>query len=140
MNLFKHLCRTNGKAVLISTHELDLALQSADRIWLANRDKTIWEGIPEDLVLSGEIDRVFGLKGFSLKTGKIERKEPRARQFKVRGEGYALLWTRNALERTGFEADHEDGEEIRVEESEGTFRWYHGDRSFVDLQSLLESL
>ena len=38
MNLLKHLCRTNGKAVLISTHELDLALQSADRIWLANRE------------------------------------------------------------------------------------------------------
>ena len=32
MNLLRTLCRTEGKTVLVATHELDLALQTADRI------------------------------------------------------------------------------------------------------------
>lgn len=140
MNLLRRLCHDHGRSILISTHELDLALQCADQIWLADPEKRVQAGIPEDLVLSGEIDRVFGLKGFSLKTGKLERKGAAIRRFMVKGEGYALLWTRNALDRSGFEAEHPDGEEIQVEETDGQFQWRFAGKVFCDLQSLLSEL
>jgi len=140
MNLLRRLCHDHGRSILISTHELDLALQCADQIWLADPEKRVQAGIPEDLVLSGEIDRVFGLKGFSLKTGKLERKGAAIRRFMVKGEGYALLWTRNALDRSGFEAEHPDGEEIQVEETDGRFQWRFAGKVFCDLQSLLSEL
>ena len=40
MNLLRKISRTAGKAILMATHELDLALQTADLIWLATLSKT----------------------------------------------------------------------------------------------------
>lgn len=103
MNTLRELSRTAGKAILVATHELDLALQTADRIWLATHDKKIKEGIPEDLVLDGSFDQVFQFKGFDLKTGKVHHKPYRNISVNLIGDGHEYLWTKNALERAGYE-------------------------------------
>ncbi len=102
MNLLRHLARTTNKAILIATHELDLALQTADQIWLATSDKKILTGLPEDLVLDGSFDEVFQLKGFDLKTGKMSHEAHRKISVQLIGEGHEYLWTKNALERSGY--------------------------------------
>src|SRR5688500_241523 len=71
MNLLRNLAHRLNKAVLVSTHELDLALQTADLIWLAGQRQGIVTGIPEDLVLNGAFDSIFKFKGFDLRTGKV---------------------------------------------------------------------
>ena len=48
MKLLKSISRRMNKAVLISTHELDLALQTADKIWLTDNKGKILMGIPEE--------------------------------------------------------------------------------------------
>ncbi len=101
MNLLRGLAKENNKSILVSTHELDLALQTADLIWIASH-QSIKTGIPEDLVLDGTFDEVFQFKGFDLKTGKIEHKPFRDKAIKVTGDGPTYLWTRNALERNGY--------------------------------------
>ena len=103
MNLLRHLARTTDKAILIATHELDLALQTADNIWLATSNKKILTGLPEDLVLDGSFDEVFQLKGFDLKTGKMSHEAHRKISVQLIGEGHEYLWTKNALERSGYE-------------------------------------
>lgn len=103
MNLLRHLARTTNKAILIATHELDLALQTADKIWLATANKKILTGLPEDLVLDGSFDEVFQLKGFDLKTGKMSHEAHRGISINLIGEGHEYLWTKNALERSGYE-------------------------------------
>ena len=50
MGLLRTLAHKSNKAILVSTHELDLAIQTADMIWLAGPDKNITTGIPEDLI------------------------------------------------------------------------------------------
>ena len=103
MNLLRHLARTTNKAILIATHELDLALQTAEKIWLATSNKKILTGLPEDLVLDGSFDEVFKLKGFDLKTGKMSHEAHRKISVQLIGEGHEYLWTKNALERSGYE-------------------------------------
>lgn len=103
MNLLRSLARETGKTILVATHELDLALQTADKIWLATQDKKIVEGIPEDLVLDGTFDNEFQLKGFDLKTGKIKHTPYRETLIQLEGSGPEFLWTKNALERNGYE-------------------------------------
>ncbi|MCE7862978.1 MAG: ABC transporter ATP-binding protein [Bacteroidetes bacterium CHB5] len=103
MNLLRTLAREAGKTILVATHELDLALQTADKIWLATPDRKIVEGMPEDLVLDGTFDRVFQLKGFDLKTGKIVHLPYRKITVQLAGTGPEFLWTKNALERSGYE-------------------------------------
>ena len=102
MNLLRQLSRTTGKAILLATHELDLALQTADLIWLTGNNRDILSGMPEDLVLSGAFDEIFRFKGFDLKTGKVLHQPFRNVTIHLVGEGATYLWTKNALERNGF--------------------------------------
>ena len=50
MLLLRRLAHETGKAVVLSSHELDLALQTADRLWLMSPQKGMYCGLPEDLV------------------------------------------------------------------------------------------
>jgi iron complex transport system ATP-binding protein len=103
MKLLKELTRRTGKGVLMATHELDLALQTADVIWLAGHQREIITGIPEDLVLSGGFDDIFKFKGFDLKTGRVQHIPYRNQKVSLTGDGHNYLWTKNLLERNGFE-------------------------------------
>lgn len=102
IRLLKSLSRTTNKVVLMATHELDLALQTADRLLLVDQNGTLTDSIPEDLVLNGTLDSVFDLKGYDLKTGQYQHDQGDLGQIQLTGEGYAYLWTKNALERIGY--------------------------------------
>jgi len=119
MGILRKLAHEMNKAILVSTHELDLALQTADVLWLAN-GKEIKTGIPEDLVLDGSLDKVFQFKGFDLKTGKVVHEAHRGIKIKLSGEGPRYLWTKNALERCGYEI--EDSASIMVEVTDSKFK------------------
>lgn len=124
MNLLRRLCRTMQKAILLATHELDLALQTADRIWLTGKTRDILSGLPEDLVLNGDFDEIFQFKGFDLKTGKVLHTPFRKTLIHLTGEGAAYLWTKNALERNGFGVST-DQQRINVSlwEHSGQLKW-----------------
>ena len=140
MNLLRRLCREKNKAILIATHELDLALQTADLIWLANRSQSIQADIPENLVLDDSIDQLFQFKGFTLKTGRVEQHPVKKRFFNVTGEGYAWLWTRNALERNGYGIGNEAQEKISVIESDSSITWEKDGLIFKKVSALLRYL
>ncbi len=139
MNFLRKLARTHRKAILVATHELDLALQTADLIWLTTPDKKIKVGIPEDLVLDGSLDDVFQFKGFDLKTGKLNHEPHRGVAVTLVGSGPELLWTKNALERNGFEIS-ENGKTNIVIENDVSLVWRIGDKKFGSLKELMEAL
>ena len=103
MRLLRNLAHNHGKSILIATHELDLALQLADKLILLLPGGKMAEGIPEDLVLNGQLDETFQMKGYNLKTGKAEFIPEKSVKVAVKAEGYTYLWTKNALERNGYE-------------------------------------
>lgn len=145
MNLLRDLSRKTGKAILLATHELDLALQTADAIWLAGKDIDILTGLPEDLVLNGAFDEIFRFKGFDLKTGKVEQHPFRNIDVRVSGSGPALLWTRNALERCGYRISNaEQAIEITLVDDRLPLRWTvknrHGVRMAESIADVLKLL
>ena len=140
MNLLKRLSRDTDRGILIATHELDLALQTADQVWIAGTDKTIKSGIPEDLVLDGSFDQVFKFKGYDLKTGKIMHEEFRKKSLSVTGEGYALLWTKNALERNGYTIIDDSVNNIQVNADEQKIKWMFQQTEYSSLETLLIAL
>ena len=103
IRLLRNLAHNHGKSILIATHELDLALQLADKLILLLPGGKMVEGIPEDLVLNGKLDETFQMKGYNLKTGKAEFIPEKGIKVAVKAEGYTYLWTKNALERNGYE-------------------------------------
>jgi iron complex transport system ATP-binding protein len=141
MQLLRTLARKNNKAILMATHELDLALQTSDLIWLTGKEKNIITGIPEDLVLNGAFDSIFKFKGFDLKTGKIHHETHRATSIQVIGEGHTLLWTKNALQRNGFNiTDQQSPTVIYIHQTNNKLSWTLADASFTNLTDLLDYL
>jgi len=140
MKLLLGLARKKNKAILVATHELDLALQTADEIWLATTNKKIKTGIPEDLVLDGSFDEIFQFKGFDLKTGKIQHASHQNQSIHLQGKGHEFLWTKNALEREGFSVSDQGSISISITNDGSTIRWHANNSTFNKIEDLLDSL
>ena len=104
MLLLRQLARDSGRAFLLSTHDLDLALHVADRIWLLSSTGDFASDAPEALALDGTITRTFQNEGvaFDVASGGFNLCLPQHDTARVRGTGPAALWTRRALERLGY--------------------------------------
>ena len=109
--MLRTLARSLGKSILISTHELDLALGWADTIWLMDRAGEIVSAAPEDLILDGHIERVFGAPGLSYdqERGEFSIRQSGGKKIYLRGEGLRYIWTSRALQRLGYEVTPSTG-------------------------------
>ncbi len=128
MQLLRRLAHDEARTVLLSTHDLDLALRTADRIWLMSSDGTLRSGAPEDLVLSGAFEAAFRSEGvrFDPQTGAFRVSGDLHGRVSVVGDGLPALWTRRALERAGFAvASNGDASLARVEVAAGRWRLSH---------------
>ncbi len=102
--MLRKLARETGRAILLSTHDLDLALRNADRIWLLPKGGPLRVGAPEDLVLSGAFEAAFQGEGvtFDAYTGSFRGNTAPAGTIDLIGDGLPALWTERALEREGY--------------------------------------
>lgn len=130
MRLLRRLAQTTGQALLLSTHDLDLALRSADVLWLMAPGGILHVGAPEDLVLNGVFAAAFQSDGvqFDAATGAFEITAPTREMVQLRGAGLPAIWTRRALERAGFrvvnaDADGEAVLQIEVVPDGEQMRW-----------------
>lgn len=57
MQLLRRLCHESGKTILLSTHDIEIALQMADNLWLMEKGKGISIGAPKQLAQDGSIQR-----------------------------------------------------------------------------------
>ena len=62
MQLLHRLSREANKTIFLSTHDIELALQMADKIWLMDKTSGIRIGIPDELSQDGTIARFFERK------------------------------------------------------------------------------
>lgn len=103
--LLRKLANEAGLSVLMSTHDLDLALRTADQLWLVNADGGFEAGGPEDLAANGAIGRTY--------VGRDITFDHAAGAFVLKGEntgprvavvatGSALHWAGRAVQRAGF--------------------------------------
>lgn len=107
MQLLHGLTRSTNKTIFLSTHDLELALQIADKIWLMDREKGISTGTPEDLALSGYLSGFFARKGivFDMETGLFRIDNRYNKKIRLVGDGQKYAMVRKALLRNGFYAD-----------------------------------
>lgn len=103
MSLLHRLAVEQRKAILLSTHDLDLAIQMGDCLWLQEKGRPMACGTPEDLILSGAFASFFGKDGitFDVSSGKLNAKAPTS-PVGVEGDRLVAYWVGNALARNGF--------------------------------------
>ena len=103
MHLLQEISKTQGKSILVVTHDLEIALETADRFWLLNCGTPLISGLPEDLVISGEINQLLPGKKFhfSVEKGRIESKVQDLK-FEISGPEDLAGWISKALEKAGI--------------------------------------
>jgi iron complex transport system ATP-binding protein len=104
MGLLRQLTRNGRLAVVVSTHDLELALRTADAVWLVMPGGDLMTGAPEDVVLAGGIGQAF--------EGRQIRFHPEERSFRlltgnggdavVHGSGLRAALAAAVLEREGY--------------------------------------
>lgn len=142
IRLLRRLTRETGKAILLSTHELDLALKAGDKAWMLDDAGYLYTGVPEDLVLNGTFEKIFERKGFDFDraTGSFKLHQTNGKEISLTGIPTAVYWTKRALEREGFEI--KKGAAIKVEctNEEGSFFWNLAERKIKTIEALIEDL
>ncbi len=105
MYLLREIAQVQHKAILVVTHDLEIALETADRFWLMGSGMPLLGGIPEEMVLAGALDRLLpGEKfQFDLLRGKIQSPATPV-EFSISGAPEQAYWIRKALQKAGLGA------------------------------------
>ena len=135
MLLLHRLAHKTDKAILLSTHELDLALQAADRIWLISTERGVEFGVPEDLVFNGSFNHAFESKSyyFNADNGNFSLNYPMSRKVWVSGNKTRMYWTLRALARAGYMVVEDADTQILVTET----GWKLKENEITSVESLL---
>lgn len=104
MSMLRRVARELGCLVILSSHDLDLALGMADRIWLLPGDGTLLDDVPEALALGGHLGRTFDQDEvrFSVERGEFELIHGLGTRIAVEGDVPEAFWTRQAVRRLGY--------------------------------------
>lgn len=125
VHLMHTLTRERGKTVIFSTHDLQTAINEADKIWLVLENGII-EGAPEDLILNGSFNFLFNdsqLK-FDETDGTFVRNKDHRKTIFLEGEGLSRLWTERALNRIGYViSESATYQRIKVLHKDNTIIW-----------------
>lgn len=107
VHLLHDLSRNRNKTIIFSTHDLPVAAGECDKIWLILEDKFI-EGAPEDLIIEGKIDQLFGdsVVSFNKTDGSFSFCRATRGAITLETENgddsVERYWTVKALARAGF--------------------------------------
>ena len=135
MLLLHRLAHDTNKCIMLSTHELDMALQAADKIWLMSQTHGIECGVPEDLVFNGSFNRVFQSNSFVFNeaNGNFSMNYPMTKKVWVEGDKTRMYWTLRALARAGFMVVPEANIRIKVNANS----WQVNEQVFESIETLL---
>ncbi|HUX95526.1 MAG TPA: ABC transporter ATP-binding protein [Bacteroidales bacterium] len=148
LHLLHNLAKSSGKTIIFSTHDLQMALSQADKIWLL-KDKSLIEGAPEDLMIQGEFDHIFDSSPahYNSDHGTFTLLSNKQSAIYIEGEGIFRHWTEKAVNRSGFSVSKEKTDPYIIVPSGNYKNWYlvKGDitseyKTVYDLAGALSSL
>ena len=128
MSILRNLAHREQMGLLLSTHDLDLALRFADRLWMITTDGQLIQGYPEELAMSGEFARIFANENldWDAERGSFRAHPDPCLKAHIEGDGIHALWTRRALERLGFgiaKSDEKSALSIQVFDTDDRTEW-----------------
>lgn len=142
MQLLQRLSRETNKTIFLSTHDLELALQIADKIWLMDDQATIHVGTPEDLSLNGSLSSFFARKGvvFDKETGLFRVENDTDREIRITGQGRLYAMIHKALLRNRILTTHDVNSPDCIEVEENSICYKHANGKKVWVNSIEELL
>jgi iron complex transport system ATP-binding protein len=149
MGLLRRLARDEQLAIVVSTHDLELALRMADTLWLVAPGNRLTVGTPEDIILAGSMADAFQAESI--------RFHPEERAFRlvtdarghaiVRGDGLNAVLAAAVLEREGYQIVTHGTDALTITVEPGSTYWelsagrsHHSGTNFSTLAELARAL
>ncbi|WP_344922935.1 ATP-binding cassette domain-containing protein [Streptosporangium oxazolinicum] len=117
MGLLRSLAREKNLVIVVSTHDLELALRVADRMWLIDPAGRLHTGTPEELTLREVIGASFdgGELAFDAASGMFVLRNGTGGTVRVLAEGLHVPLLERALAREGWRTAGDGPAELAVE-------------------------
>ena len=143
LSILRDLAHRENLALLLSTHDLDLALRFADRLWLMTPGGNLLQGAPEALALNGQFAEVFATENleWDISSGSFCAQPGACLKVRLEGQGIEQVWTQRALERLGFGISEDDGEaafSLKVNNNSWEVERFGLNQNFKNIESLIE--
>ncbi len=106
--LLKRLAQITNKAILLSTHQIDLALPHSDKVLFIKNNQLI-EDSPEAIGWKHQIFQYFSSENmkFDYTLGKFTSIRRGVKEVQLVGEGPLLYWVRHVLYRNAIDVDED---------------------------------
>ena len=125
IHILKKLAADNEKTVIFSTHDLQIALREADKVWLMT-SSGLSQGAPEDLILDGSFTKVFSGSPLRFEEAEASFVYPVKKVMLVRlkGTGRVVKITRKVLNRLNIAVSSgDDGPLIHASQNGTEYAW-----------------
>lgn len=147
LKILNELTQRNHKTILFSTHDLSVAVEVADKLWLMAEGE-IFQGAPEDLLISKVFRKLFinSPAEFDIRSSSFRFKKELRNEISIHGDEKYRLLTRKAMERIGLKTNLKDAGDIEIiiSESGETPTWIlrhkESKRSFDSIYALTSFL
>jgi iron complex transport system ATP-binding protein len=103
MRILNNLTLQYNKTILFTTHDLAIAMDIADKLWVMT-EGILYEGAPEDLLINKVFRKLFlnSAAEFDAKSFSFRLKKEMKNVVLMRGEKRYMPLTKKAMERIGF--------------------------------------
>ncbi|GEM51896.1 ABC transporter ATP-binding protein [Empedobacter brevis] len=117
-NLLNELKSKTEKSFLMITHEVDFALERADKIWWIE-DGKFYENIPEELAFEHRIIQKLSNQNliYDQKNNRFSTRKDFSKSIGVRGDSELAFWVKNALIRNGISVENNAENHIEITEN-----------------------
>ncbi len=141
--LFRQLTLCLNKIIIFSTHDLKIAIQNADIIWLF-KNKKIISAAPEDLILNKEFNTLFS--DYNIKfnnfTADFDVKKQITGKIKITNcsNNLRFFWTKKALKRIGYKIDDSADKFLKINNDNWELSINNNYFIFNSIQKLLKKI
>ncbi len=126
LSRLQQMAHGEGKSILISTHDLHLAMQFSDKLWIISGAR-VEEGAAEDLILKGSVAETFLEEGLVFDDRTASFRKPCSAQLPVQlkcPDARVAHWTRYAMEKAGCTPrSSKAGIEVLAKQQSGHWIW-----------------
>ncbi|MEN8137320.1 MAG: ABC transporter ATP-binding protein [Bacteroidota bacterium] len=105
--ILRKLAIDYNKSIFIITHDIELAFQNADMLWVIDDEGNMLSGVAEDLLLDKKVVESFLTSNFEFDyiSGKFLYKRESRISFVLKGDDESVYWTKQALYKNGYGVD-----------------------------------
>ncbi len=117
-NLLNELKSKTNKSFLMITHEVDFALEKADKIWWIENGN-LFENIPEQMAFEHQIIQKLSNQNliYDEKNNRFSTQKSFSKTIGVKGNSELAFWVKNALIRNGISVENNAENHIEITEN-----------------------